>query len=210
MTKDEIQNLITALSNQSAANSITPAMLANILKEMNDKIGDSDPLTSTPVQLPSYSAYPVNWFMGHLYSKISSPTVEEEICVSDDDTDQNYGSLIDINDCDESKPLVRAVRDCWVEITGFITMRAMDSYTADRILRMYIINSDGERVNAQVNTVHFTGTTQIFSVPICYMARLWKNEILHLTHYSSSGTTSISANSWLNIKAYPMSPTSRV
>jgi hypothetical protein len=55
-----------------------------------------------------------------------------------------------------------------------------------------------------MNAVHFTGTTQIFSVPINYMCFLDPGETVHLTHFSSNGTSNISANSTLYIKATPI------
>lgn len=206
MTQEEITELINDFASTTIPNSITPMSVATILHEMNLKIEDpkeEEPKPEEPIVLPTVaSAIPEEWFMGRLIAKNTSATVEQELCVGDIDTDEMSGKLVRFNSCDDSEPLIKANQRCWVEITGFVTLRATDSYTADRILRIFIINAEGERVFSQSNTVHFTGTTQIFSVPICYNAHLAAGDVLHLTHYSSSGTSSISANSWLNIKVH--------
>jgi hypothetical protein len=116
----------------------------------------------------------------------------------------NTGNIVDITTNDTDEPLLRAVKHCFVEVSGFITLKVNDSYTADRIIEMYKFDTEGERTELAFNAVHFTGNTQIFSVPINYMCFLNPGETVHLTHFSSNGTSNISANSTLYIKATPI------
>ena len=208
MTKNEIQNLITALSAQTAANSITPQMVANILQGIVEVIPDQS-AGGTTVQ-PSTSEFMydraknIEYFFGHTVQRTTTPAVESSIVLDDDTYSMMTGRIASINTNSDDDPMLQAIVPCLVEVTGYLTVKANESYTSDRIFRMFKMDDEGERVDGQTNIVHFTGTTQIFSVPINYMAFLFPGETLHLTTFSSSGTTTISANSFLNIKAVPV------
>lgn len=212
MDKSQIKSLITALSNQTAANSITPAMVANILQGIVDAIPDQPTGGTTAPSTGGTSSGDfmyergknVDYFFGHLVQRTTTAAVECPIVLDDDTYSMLTGPIASINTNDDDAPLLQAVVPCLVEITGYLTVKANESYTSDRIFRMFKMDDEGERVDGQTNIVHFTGTTQIFSVPINYMAFLFPGETLHLTTFSSSGTTTISSNSWLNIKAVPV------
>ena len=73
------------------------------------------------------------------------------------------------------------------------------------LLRWFRLDEDGERYAGAVITTHFTGTTQIFSVPVSYSVHMDAGDTLNLVHYSSTGSTNISANSSLFIKVTPFS-----
>lgn len=208
MTKNEIVNLITALNNQTAANSITPQMVANILWNIVAVIPDQS-TGGTTVQ-PSTGEFMydrgknIEYFFGHTVQRTTTPALESSIVLDDDTYSMMTGRIVSINTNDEDAPMVQAVVPCLVEVTGYLTVKANESYTSDRIFRMFKMDDEGERIDGQTNIVHFTGTTQIFSVPINYMAFMFPGETLHLTTFSSSGTTTISSNSYLNIKAVPI------
>ena len=72
-------------------------------------------------------------------------------------------------------------------------------------LRWFRLDEDGERYAGAVITTHFTGTTQIFSVPVSSSVELEAGATLNPVHYSSTGSTNISANSSLFIKVTPFS-----
>ena len=197
MTPSQIQVLINNLRDQTAANSITPLMLANILTALNEN--------STPAETPAgLLSGGMNWFFGHLFQANTTAGMECPLTTDDNECSMNVGSIIDITTNDTDEPLLRAVKHCFVEVSGFITLKVNDTYTADRIIEMYIIDTEGERTELAFNAVHFTGNTQIFSVPINYMCFLDPGETVHLTHFSSNGTSNISANSTLYIKATPI------
>jgi hypothetical protein len=201
MDKSTITNLINALANQTAANSITPQSLANILHAINENTGNggggsSGGGSSLPLGL--------NWFFGHTCQLNTTAAVECPIVTDDTDCSSVTGSLIAVTTNDSDEPLVRGVSPCLVEITGYVTLKVNESYTADRIIQIYKYDTEGERTQIAMNAVHFTGTTQIFSVPINYMCFLDPGETVHLTHFSSNGTSNISANSTLYIKATPI------
>ena len=73
------------------------------------------------------------------------------------------------------------------------------------LLRWFRLDEKGERYAGAVITTHFTGTTQIFSVPVSYSVHMDAGDTLNLVHYSSTGSTNISANSSLFIKLTPFS-----
>lgn len=197
MTPSQIQVLINNLRDQTAANSITPLMLANILTALNEN--------STPAETPAgLLSGGMNWFFGHLFQANTTAGMECPLTTDDTDCSSICGSVIDITTNDSDEPLLRCVSRCLVEITGFVTLKVNDSYTADRIIQLYKYDTEGERTQIAMNAVHFTGTTQIFSVPINYMCFLDPGETVHLTHFSSNGTSNISANSTLYIKATPI------
>ncbi len=197
MTPSQIQVLINNLRDQTAANSITPLMLANILTALNEN--------STPAETPAgLLSGGMNWFFGHLFQANTTAGMECPLTTDDNECSMNVGSIIDITTNDTDEPLLRAVKNCFVEVSGFITLKVNDSYTADRIIQIYKYDTEGERTQIAMNAVHFTGTTQIFSVPINYMCFLDPGETVHLTHFSSNGTSNISANSTLYIKATPI------
>lgn len=212
MTKNEILNLITVLNAQTAANSITPQMVANILWNIVAVIPDQPAGGTTVPSTGGTSssdfmyerAKNIEYFFGHTVQRTTTPALESSIVLDDDTYSMMTGRIVSINTNDEDAPMVQAVVPCLVEVTGYLTVKANESYTSDRIFRMFKMDDEGERVDGQTNIVHFTGTTQIFSVPINYMAFLFPGETLHLTTFSSSGTTTISSNSWLNIKAVPV------
>ena len=197
MDKSTITSLINALANQTAANSITPQSLANILTALNEN--------STPAETPAgLLSGGMNWFFGHLFQANTTAGMECPLTTDDNECSMNVGSIIDITTNDTDEPLLRAVKHCFVEVSGFITLKVNDTYTADRIIEMYIIDTEGERTELAFNAVHFTGNTQIFSVPINYKCFLGVGETLHLTHFSSSGSSIISYNSMIYITATPV------
>ena len=205
MDKSQIKSLITALSNQTAANSITPQMVANILQGIVEVIPDEKTTTQpTSGEFMYQRGGNIDYFFGHTVQKTTTAAVESSIVLDDDTYSMMTGRIASINTNSEDDPMVKAVVPCLVEVTGYLTVKANESYTSDRIFRMFKMDQEGERVDGQINIVHFTGTTQIFSVPINYMAFLFPGETLHLTTFSSSGTTTISSNSFLNIKAVPI------
>lgn len=204
MTKNEIQNLITTLSNQTQPNSITPTMVADILRNIVNVIPNDSASGASSEESICQRGKNIEFFFGHTIKSTSTTAVECSIVLDDDTLQFIIGQIVDISTNDDSSPLVKAIQPCLVEITGYLTVQADGSYTSDRIFQMYKIDEDGERVDGQVNAVHFTDTAQVFSVPINYMAFMFSGETLHLTTYTSSGTTTISANSWLNIKAVPV------
>ena len=210
MTKDEITSLIHSLANQTAANSITPMALAKILFAMNENIEEKSTSAGGTTVQPTSGEFMyqrggnIDYFFGHTVQKTTTAAVESSIVLDDDTYSMMTGRIVSINTNDEDAPMVQAVVPCLVEVTGYLTVKANESYTSDRIFRMFKIDDEGERIDGQTNIVHFTGTTQIFSVPINYMAFLFPGETLHLTTFSSSGTTTISSNSFLNIKAVPI------
>lgn len=73
------------------------------------------------------------------------------------------------------------------------------------LLRWFRLEGDGERYAGAVTTTHFTGTTQIFSVPVSFSVKMDAGDTLNLVHYSSTGSTNISTNSSLFIKVTPFS-----
>lgn len=198
MTQSQIQILINTLRDQTAANSITPTMLANILTALNEN--------ATPSESPSsgIDTNQINWFFGHLCQCNTTAGMECPLTTDDGECSTITGSIIAVTTNDTDEPLLRAVKTCLVEVSGFITLKVNDTYTADRIIEMYKFDTEGERTELAFNTVHFSGTTQIFSVPINYKCLMLVGETLHLTHYSSSGSSNISANSMIYIKATPV------
>ena len=193
MSSQEITNLITALANQTEESSITPTSLADILQALLDFAAKSS---------GGFSA--CNYFFGTLCNVTTTAGTEVELTNYDGDSASVTGNIIRLNDSDATEPFLTAQVDCLVEMTGYITLKCVDTYSSDRVINIYVVDADAEKVYRQVNTVHFTGTTQIFSVPIAYSARLAAGDILHLTHYSSAGTSLISAQSWINLKATPL------
>lgn len=201
MDKTTITNLINVMAGQTAANSITPQTLATILHAINENTGTGGGGSSgggggLPLGM--------NWFFGHMCQLNSTAAVECPIVPDDTDCSSVTGSLIAVTTNDSDEPLVRGVSPCLVEITGYVTLKVNESYTADRIIQIYKYDTEGERTQIATNAVHFTGTTQIFSVPVNYMCFLNPNETIHLTHFSSNGSSNISANSTIYIKATPI------
>ncbi len=197
MTQSQIQVLINTLRDQTAANSITPLMLANILTALNEN--------STPAETPAgLLSGGMNWFFGHLCQANTTAGMECPLTTDDNECSMNTGNIVDITTNDTDEPLLRAVKHCFVEVSGFITLKVNDSYTADRIIEIYKFDTEGERTELAFNAVHFTGNTQIFSVPINYKTVMMAGETLHLTHFSSSGSSIISYNSMIYLTATPV------
>ena len=143
MDKSTITNLINALANQTAANSITPQSLANILHAINENTGNggggsSGGGSSLPLGL--------NWFFGHTCQLNTTAAVECPIVTDDTDCSSVTGTVIDITTNDSDEPLLRCVSRCLVEITGYVTLKVNDSYTADRIIQIYKYDTEGERI----------------------------------------------------------------
>ncbi len=202
MTKNEIQTLITALGNQTQPKSITPTMMADILRNIVNVIPSDSPTgASSSAEYVYQRGQNIEFFFGHTVKSSSTTAVACPIVLDDDTLQCITGQIVDISTNDDSSPMVKAIQPCLVEITGYLTVQAAGDCSSNRIFQMYKTDENGERADVQVNAVHFTDTTQVFSVPINYMAFLFAGETLHLTTYTSSGTTTISANSWLNIKA---------
>ncbi len=201
MTPSQIQVLIDNLRQQTAANSITPIMLANILTALNENSAPSQAEPETPAGMLSGG---MNWFFGHLCQATTTAGMECPLTTDDNECSMQTGNIVDIPTNDTDEPLVRALQTCFVEVSGFITLKVNDSYTADRIIEMYKFDTEGERTELAFNAVHFTGNTQIFSVPINYKCLMTTGETLHLTHFSSSGSSIISYNSMIYITATPV------
>ena len=199
MDKQTITNLINALAGQTAANSITPQTLATILHAINENTGTGGSSGGS-----GSASAGRNWFFGHTCQLNTTAAVECPIVLDDADCSSVTGSVIAITTNDSDEPLLRAVVGCLVEVHGFITLKVNDSYTADRIIQLYKYDTEGERTAISTNAVHFTGTTQIFSVPINYLTFMSAGETLHLTHFSSNGSSNISVNSSIFIKATPV------
>ena len=198
MTQSAITTLINTLASQTTANSITPQMLAAILHAINENTMSGG--SSGGGSLPNT----VNWFFGHTCQLNTTAAVECPIVLDDGDCSSVTGSIIGITTNDSDEPLLRAVVGCFVEIVGYVTLKVNDTYTADRIIQLYKYDTEGERTAISTNAVHFTGTTQIFSVPVNYMIFMSPGETLHLTHFSSNGSSNISVNSSIFIKATPV------
>ena len=202
MDKSTITNLINALASQTAANSITPQTLATILHAINENTGTSEGSSGGG---SSHVSTGMNWFFGHVCQLNTTAAEECPIVLDDGDCSSVTGNIISITTNDSDEPLLRAVVPCLVEVHGFITLKVNDSYTADRIIQLYKYDTEGERTAIATNAVHFTGTTQIFSVPVNYMVFMLADETLHLSHFSSNGSSNISVNSSIFIKATPTS-----
>ena len=106
MDKSTITSLINALANQTAANSITPQSLANILHAINENTGNggggsSGGGSSLPLGL--------NWFFGHVCQLTTTAAVECPIVTDDTDCSSICGSVIDITTNDSDEPPLRCV-----------------------------------------------------------------------------------------------------
>ena len=188
------QALIANLRAQSEVGSITPASLADVLSQMMAEIRQA--ATST---LEGEFAF------ANLTGMTAEGAVETEIPVDSDSIAVNslleYATL----GANAQSPLLTAKRDCLVQITGHITLQPIDSYAADRVIRFFKLDDEGERYADCIMTTHFTGATQIFNVPLNYSTILSPDQTIHLISYCSSNHgTRISANSHINIHVYPL------
>ena len=199
MINSEIQTLINRLGLQTAAGSISPSMVATILGKLLEAIPEGGTAPSTP------SASHQECIFGTLAPLVSVATTEQTMKFDTISFKSQDTVLAQFHTKGDDGPLLTAKQACLVEVQGFVTMRATDSYTADRILRWFRLDEEGERYDGAVITTHFTGTTQIFSVPVSFSVKMDAGDTLNLVHYSSTGSTNISANSSLFIKVTPFS-----
>lgn len=197
-----LNQMITIFRATTVDRSITPDSLGAILQKIVDAIPEKAETPTTPA-IPSGSSY-AEYCFGTLSQLVTSATVEQTLMFDTVAYRTSNPKLATFHTKGEDGPLLTAQQPCIVEVRGFVTMRATDSYTADRILRWFRLDEDGERYAGAIITTHFTGTTQIFSVPVSYSVKMDAGDTLSLVHYSSSGTTSISANSSIYFKVIPV------
>ncbi len=192
MSVANINTLIQNLRSQTAVNSVSPDSLGSILQAITDEIERTAGLVHN-------AQSGMFWF-----GKIKGATIEgatETELVAEDVDYRTVDSCIEISY--EEGPIIRATRECIVHVTGQIGLQPIGSYASDRVLRWFKLDSDGERYADSIMTTHFTGTTQIFNVPIDYSCILFEGQTLHLVAYCSSAhQTQVSENSRLNIQAY--------
>lgn len=192
-----ITNLISSLRSQTQPNSITPEVLGNVLQQMANEIDRIQGIQSAA----SVGEY--------LFASIHGTTVtgahETELYIESSKIDfDSCNALIWFNDEPDDCGIITAEEDCYVHITGQINMQPSGSYTSDRVLRWFKYDEDGERYCDSVMTTHYTGTTQIFNIPIDYSCYLLQGQSLHLTCFASgSNDTLISSNSRINVQAFP-------
>ena len=195
MSQQSLTALITNLRTQTEANSITPEILGNVLQQMVTEIGN--------VEAAQVAARDGEFFFGGIAGVRVAGATETELHIDSSKVDYNtLRALISVGQSDGS-PIITALRDCIVQITGQVNLQPAGSYTSDRVLRWFKYDSEGERYADCVMTTHFTGTTQIFNVPINYSCLMTAGESLHLTAFASGSNESIiSENSRINIHAY--------
>ena len=192
MSYATVKSKIDALRAKTAANSITPESLGAILQDILD------------VQ-SSTSQKKEEFVFANIQGLTVDGSVETELYVSSDKEYHNNTELLLFGNKDNGEPIFKTLKDCRVEITGQINMQPVNSATTDRVLHWYTLDEDGERVSDNVITTHFTGTTQIFNIPINHMVRLNQGEFLYLVAYTSgSSQTLISDNSHINVTITPM------
>jgi hypothetical protein len=98
MTQSQIQVLINNLRDQTAANSITPLMLANILTALNEN--------STPAETSAgLLSGGMNWFFGHLCQANTTAGMECPLTTDDNECSMNTGNIVDITTNDTDEPL---------------------------------------------------------------------------------------------------------
>ena len=195
MSQQSLTALITNLRTQTEANSITPEILGNVLQQMVTEIGN--------VEAAQVAARDGEFFFGGIAGVRVAGATETELHIDSSKVDYNtLRALISVGQSD-GVPIITALRDCIVQITGQVNLQPAGSYTSDRVLRWFKYDSEGERYADCVMTTHFTGTTQIFNVPINYSCLMTAGESLHLTAFASGSNESIiSENSRINIHAY--------
>lgn len=195
MSQQTLTALITNLRSQTEANSITPEILGNVLQQMVDEIGN--------VEAAQTAARDGEFCFASFQGVRVPGATETELVISPEGVDYDtLRALLQIS-TEVGNPIIKAKRDCVVQITGQVNLQPAGSYTSDRVLRWFKFDSDGERYADCVMATHFTGTTQIFNVPINYSCYMRAGESLHLTAYASGSNESIvSENSRINIHAY--------
>ena len=195
MSQQSLTALITNLRSQTEANSITPEILGNVLQQMVNEIGN--------VEAAQTAARDGEFLFASLQGVRVPGATETELLINSAKVDYNtLRALLTIGTSD-GVPIITATRDCIVQITGQVNLQPAGSYTSDRVLRWFKYDGEGERYADCVLATHFTGTTQIFNVPINYSCYMSAGESLHLTAYASGSNESIvSENSRINIHAY--------
>ena len=195
MSQQSLTALITNLRTQTEANSITPEILGNVLQQIVTEIGN--------VEAAQVAARDGEFFFGSIAGVRVLGATETDLHIDSSKVDYNtLRALISVGQSDGA-PIITALRDCIVQITGQVNLQPAGSYTSDRVLRWFKYDSAGERYADSVMTTHFTGTTQIFNVPINYSCLMAAGEALHLTAFASGSNESIiSENSRINIHAY--------
>lgn len=187
MSYSTVKSKIDALRAKTTANSITPESLGSILQDILDE-------QSTGSQRKE------DFLFANIQGLTVEGSVETELHVGSDIDYQTNNHLLRLGNAGQNEPIFVASQSCIVQITGQISLQPISSYTSDRVLRWFVIDGDGERVNTSIMTTHFTGNTQIFNVPINYSTYLNAGETLHLTAYASgSNGTLISSNSRINV-----------
>lgn len=198
MANEYLSNLITDLCSRTEANSITPAALGNVLQQMVSAI-DSIGSQQTLVQEGEF-------YFGSLKGVRVPGATETELIMNEEGVHYNSTrELIQVGIADGS-PFITALVDCMVCITGQVNLQPVSSYSADRVLRWFKIDEEGERYADSIMTTHFTGVTQIFNIPVNYSCMMFAGQTLYLTAYASGSNESIvSENSRINIHAYSKS-----
>ncbi len=192
MSVANINTLIQNLRSQTAVNSVSPDSLGVILKAITDEIERTAGLV--------HNAQSGMFYFGSIKGVTVEGATETELVAAD----CQYRTIDSCIVVSESEgPIIRATRDCIVHVTGQIGLQPVGSYTSDRVLRWYKLDDDGERYADSIMTTHYTGTTQIFNIPIDYSCMMFAGQSLHLTAYCSSAhQTQVSENSRLNVQAY--------
>lgn len=183
---------ITVFRGKNEANSISPDYLGGILQDIIDVLALS-------------SAAGTEYIAGNIQGCTTDGGAEQPLYMGDNITFRNNSQLLTIESPNDGDAMFYAKKDCLVHITGQINLQPVNSATTDRVLHWYKLDEDGERVADNVITTHFTGTTQIFNIPINHMVYLNQGEFLYLVAYTSgSSQTLISDNSHINVTIKPM------
>ncbi len=183
---------ITVFRGKNEANSISPDYLGGILQDIIDVLALS-------------SAAGTEYIAGNIHGCTTEGGAEYPLFMGDNIIYRNNTQLLSIESSEDGNAMFYAKKACLVHITGQINMQPVNSATTDRVLHWYTLDEDGERVSDNVITTHFTGTTQIFNIPINHMVYLNQGEFLYLVAYTSgSSQTLISDNSHINVTIKPM------
>lgn len=195
MSQQSLTALVTNLRSQTETNSITPEILGNVLQHIVDEVGE--------IEAAQTAAQNGEFLFASLKGVRVPGATETEIVVNGSEVDYNTLSALLSFSSTDGTPILTAKRDCIVQITGQVNLQPGSSYTSDRVLRWFKVDGEGERYADSVMTTHFTGSTQIFNVPVNYSCFMEAGEVLHLTCFASGSNESIvSENSRINVHAY--------
>ena len=115
MSQQSLTALITNLRTQTEANSITPEILGNVLQQMVTEIGN--------VEAAQVAARDGEFFFGGIAGVRVVGATETELHIDSSKVDYTtLRALVSVGQSDGS-PIITALRDCIVQITGQVNLQ---------------------------------------------------------------------------------------